>query len=508
LSSLAYRSHLIPTMWKIFALGWLLQISAAHDQSSCNQTRGLGLLQRQSVIVHGVPGSEGSGAVDDTEREGPLELSQEGTSKMSEEEVRKLATESSEDGDKPGKFELRPLRYVQNLWSPFKIQSCQSLQDASGKKLSTKVRKGLAALKKTKCIQVYGLLIAGTQKASSNFMRYFANIAAHLQDPDCDGKVDEQKVSKILNKFENDNAPWLNFGHDQTSEEDASHQTPGMGFSGQVWKASDEPSNGPMIALEEMFHLVHTMAWAKVYPKVLEAKTWVKEFPNDKQSLACLCMREAQCKWYQHPENKGCTSLDGKFCKNPGLAGDKAVEGTFPGTCHEAKDGSSCSYPACDCVEFVHKVYTTWIGNRFNGYSRMGAKLKALQAQGLNQRQAMEKLLSQSAKCSALLVQMKSDALKLPKKHVNETYTCGLSGVPPQPAPGSSPQPAPGSSPTQPAPGPSPPTQPAPGPSPHPGGHGPPDDHGPDDHGPPGDHGPDDHGPPGDHGDHGDPGYH
>merc|ERR1740129_2480966 len=55
----------------------------------------------------------------------------------------------------------------------------------------------------------------------------------------------------------------------------------------------------------------------------------------------------------------------------------------------------------------------------------MGPKIKNLKAQGLNQRQAVEKLLSQSAKCSDLLTHMKSAAFKLPKKHIEETYTCG-----------------------------------------------------------------------------------
>merc|ERR1712176_1020923 len=75
------------------------------------------------------------------------------------------------------------------------------------------------------------------------------------------------------------------------------------------------------------------------------------------------------------------------------------------------------------------------------GYERMGPKIKEAKAKGLNQREAIEELLGKSSKCSELLVKMKSNELKLPKKHIVETYTCGGSDGP-APAPPPSPSPA------------------------------------------------------------------
>jgi len=204
----------------------------------------------------------------------------------------------------------------------------------------------------------------------------------------------------------------MNYGTDSKSEEGG-----GLSYSSQVWKA---PANSekPPICLEEAFHMVHQKAWAEVYPDAFGYKQW----GNNKQSVACRCMREAQCTWYQHPENGGCTDIKGKKCYNKEVK-DVFKNSTIPGTCATAIHG--CSNPSCDCMEFFHKVETTWLGNKFIGYERMGAKLTELKGQGLTQRAAVEKLLSQSNHCSRLLGHMKDPKMALPKMHIKETYQCG-----------------------------------------------------------------------------------
>jgi hypothetical protein len=359
-----------------------IRINAESAQASCpeEQSKGLSMLQQKAVLSKTANMKE---KADDESRNGAE------------------AEDKHDKGDK--KYNYRPLKYSPNLQSPFKIQSCQNLRDANGKQLSSKVRSGLAQANKVKRIDVFGLLIAGTQKGSSNFMRYFANIAAHLLDMDCDGKPDDQNVADAINKFAREDAPWLNMGHDGSSEAEYP-MVGGCEYSGQVWKAGSKTRWVPVIVLEEMFHLIHQEGWAKVYPKIVGYKECVKPFPNDKQSLACLCMREAQCKWYQHPENSGRASLDGKFCPNSDIAGDGPADGTFPGTCHSANISRvGCNDPSCDCIEFFHKVHTSWLGNRFSGYERMGPEIEAMKGKGLNQRQAVEQLLSRSAKCSDLV---------------------------------------------------------------------------------------------------------
>lgn len=260
-------------------------------------------------------------------------------------------------------------------------------------------------------MSVFGALIAGTDGADSNAMRYSANIIAQLLDQDCDGKVDDPSIADKLDKFKNPSAGWMNYGTDAASEESADDAG---SFSSQVWKA-DTDSEKPQIALEEAFHMVHQTAWSKVYSKTFGYKEW----GHDEQSVACRCMREAQCKWYQHPENGGCTDINGGKCFNLEIK-DVFKSGTTPGTC--ASGG--CSDPTCDCLEFFHKVETTWIGNQFSGYDRMERKLEEHKKDGLTQREVVEKLLRQSEQCSLLLEHMKDPKINLPKQHITETYHC------------------------------------------------------------------------------------
>lgn len=305
------------------------------------------------------------------------------------------------------------MQWIPNLSSPFQIQPCAQIKNANGDLLPAEFRQTLATEKKTQCIQVFGALVAGTAGANANAMKYSANIIAQLLDPNCDGTVDDPKVAAKLDKFKNPDAGWINYGTDSASEESTSAGS----FSSQVWKA-EENSGIPAVALEEAFHMVHQKAWAEVYPDAFGYKNW----GHNKQSVACHCMREAQCIWYQHPENGGCIDINGNKCYNSAVK-DVFKSGTIPGTCASSDHG--CSDPSCDCMEFFHKIETTWLGNKFNGYERMGPKLQELQGQGLTQRAAVEKLLSQSTQCSNLLQKMKDSKIALPKMHIKETYQCG-----------------------------------------------------------------------------------
>lgn len=303
------------------------------------------------------------------------------------------------------------MQWIPNLSSSFYTQPCAQIKNANGDLLPASLRQTLASEQKTKCIQVFGALIAGTAGADSNAMKYSANIIAQLLDPNGDGTVDDPNVADKLDMFKNPHTGWINYGTDAASEK----STLDGSFSSQVWKAW-ENSGKPSIALEEAFHMVHQTAWAEVYPDAFGYKQW----GNNKQSVACRCMREAQCTWYQHPENGGCTDINGKKCYSTEVQ-DVFKSGTIPGTCGTG----TCSDPSCDCLEFFHKVETTWLGNKFSGYDRMGAKLQDLKGQGLNQRAAVEKLLSQSNQCSRLLQLMKDPTIALPKMHIKETYQAG-----------------------------------------------------------------------------------
>jgi hypothetical protein len=116
-------------------------------------------------------------------------------------------------------------------------------------------------------------------------MKLGANIVAQLLDPNCDGQVDDPNVATKLSRFTNAHAPWFNFGTDHASEDSTMQPS----ASSQAWKAGAETSIIPGIVLEEAFHMVHQFGWAVVYPDAIGFKQW----GNDKQSVACRCMRDA-----------------------------------------------------------------------------------------------------------------------------------------------------------------------------------------------------------------------
>merc|ERR1719499_1264365 len=79
--------------------------------------------------------------------------------------------------------------------------------------------------------------------------------------------------------------------------------------------------------------MVHQRGWAMVdHDTFGEGGSW-----EEATSSLCMCMREAQCTWYQHPENYGCTDIHGQRCINE-FWGNSEVpktipDATIPGTC-------------------------------------------------------------------------------------------------------------------------------------------------------------------------------
>lgn len=332
---------------------------------------------------------------------------------------------------KPSEWNYKPLVWHAGIRSSFPIQECQGILSDEWKELPHNAKNAMAAQKKIYCIQVFGVLIAGSQDADQAAMRYSANIIAQLLDVDCDGKPDNNVVLDALNMWKlNDDghaeAAWIN--HGVSAEDEMVHPMHDLGGSvgSQIWKAAhfyvdpnveiDRNSLKPGIALEEAFHMIHQKGWAKAYPEVFGYELW----GSAQQSTACECMREAQCNWYQHPENGGCLDKQGVMCQNPNFFDWYFPSGTLPGTCGQG----TCSEPDCDCVEFVHKVYTAWLGNMFVGYERMGMAIEEKKNGGLTQREAIEALLLETPYCQQFLKNLKDPELKVPKHHITETYQC------------------------------------------------------------------------------------
>lgn len=124
---------------------------------------------------------------------------------------------------------------------------------------------------------------------------------------------------------------------------------------------------------------------------------------------------EAQCRWWVHPENVGCSNDDGDACTCSGVAAVKAhckptscdsecQTWKEPGKCF-TKTG--CSGAECDANEFFHKVYFDHIGeNLYLGYDKKNTNVT--------------QKMNETAACKEVLQAMNNASYKLPKKKFNE----------------------------------------------------------------------------------------
>jgi hypothetical protein len=270
--------------------------------------------------------------------------------------------------------------------SPFTVEDCASIPNLSSGK-----RAALAENSITKCINVYRVLIAGHSGSSAcgaeNNMLFMANLLAEMLDVDMEGTPTDPKVVQPLQNFGNISAaPFLLAGCSEEEEhKQANSSILGYSYSSQAWKAAAiNPYYIPHLLLEEIFHMVHQHAWAKVYAPF--ADTWSSDLGK--------CVEAAQCEWYLHPENVGCTSQGGQRCgaslvpvrhgntgkceclpsNDPCREGNLCLEDSTcscaqfdvdfkePGRCYEVPARVSCAGEACELPEFLHKALLAYIG--------------------------------------------------------------------------------------------------------------------------------------------------
>merc|ERR1719356_1483591 len=205
--------------------------------------------------------------------------------------------------------------------SHFVIEKCAFIADLVSAK-----RTALAHHDYTECINVFGALIAGHSEVSScgadTDMIYAANILAETLDTNGDGSPDDAAVVDQIRSFGTTQPKAIlvvgcNRVHEELeSNQFDSHFEYAMSSQGHKHGESGHTHSGDdtgghfdirIILVEETFHWVHHWAWSRVYTP----------FSLAGDSALGRCNGGAQCAWWMHPENSGCSSLSGVKCSNP-----------------------------------------------------------------------------------------------------------------------------------------------------------------------------------------------
>lgn len=191
----------------------------------------------------------------------------------------------------------------------------------------------------------FGVLVAGTSTFDDKLLQYGANVIANILDQDSDGEVDDPSVVDALTyKGKDSGGSLLVCGSTQAEERRGDslggHNGPfDYAFSCQTWKGYIV-TDIQGIMMEEAFHMVHQMGYAKIYPN----KLGMEDFTS---SIVGREMARLQCvkPGWIHPENN-CPD------DSPREPGDPAPS-PLPGT---------CNYPSCDIAEFYKMALFLAIG--------------------------------------------------------------------------------------------------------------------------------------------------
>jgi len=262
--------------------------------------------------------------------------------------------------------------------SRFRVELCSQIAGLSGRKRSVLTAWDAQA----RCVNAFGLLVAAKAdcKCDSN-MLLAANYFAQNVDTDGDGTIDlVADLAKHVSSFDgtDNKKPVILCGKDSASEvitSDAAEQylgptLPSQAHKGRAASKSEAQSDEAIrsILKEEVFHATQQFLWARAYPA---------EFGYDPGfgatawgSVMCRSLKQAQCVWWQHPENVGCRDMAGTQCTSAAATTlcTSAPVAETTGTCAEYNvrgqcypNPVTCAGPSCDCIEFYHKLHMCFI---------------------------------------------------------------------------------------------------------------------------------------------------
>jgi len=238
---------------------------------------------------------------------------------------------NKQDGDKA----LTDLSEIPQL----KIYSC----DDDSLMISMDAKNALMEAGMTQCMMPFGVLVSADQNMPRSYLEMAGKILAEMLDQNLDGVMDDSSLFPYVSNWR---SGWLAMptDHDQWETQQLPHLYNKLGYdiiipSWWMGTAASEPTEHSVaVMVEEITHFLTQFGYSPRYPDQFGVENW--------SSIIAQETLNAQCEWWQHPEND---------CPN-----------------NPAQSNGDCSDPNCDVVEFYQQVLILragmqpgWLGINF-----------------------------------------------------------------------------------------------------------------------------------------------
>ena len=206
---------------------------------------------------------------------------------------------------------------------PLKVYSC----DSDSIIISLDAKNALMEVGMTQCMMPFGVLLSADENMPRSYLEMSGKILAELLDQDLDGSLDDSSLFTFVSNWE---VGWLAMptDHEKWETEQLPNLIDKLGYdiiipSWWMNSTSQEPNEHSIaVMVEEIAHFLTQFGYGPRYPNEFGVENW--------SSIIARETFNAQCDWWQHPEND---------CPN-----------------NPAQYGGDCSHPNCDVVEFYHQV--------------------------------------------------------------------------------------------------------------------------------------------------------
>ena len=206
---------------------------------------------------------------------------------------------------------------------PLKVYSC----DSDSIIISLDAKNALMEVGMTQCMMPFGVLLSADENMPRSYLEMSGKILAELLDQDLDGSIDDSSLFAFVSNWE---FGWLAMptDHEKWETEQLPNLINELGYdiiipSWWMNTTPQEPNEHSIaVMVEEITHFLTQFGYGPRYPNEFGVENW--------SSIIAQEAFNAQCDWWQHPEND---------CPNS-----------------PAQYSGDCSHPNCDVVEFYHQV--------------------------------------------------------------------------------------------------------------------------------------------------------
>ena len=206
---------------------------------------------------------------------------------------------------------------------PLKVFSC----DNDSLSISLSAKNALIEAGMTQCMMPFGVLLSADGDMPKSYLEMAGKILAEMLDQNLDGFIDD---SLLFEHVSNWKKGWLAMptNHNQWETQQLPILENELGYDIIIpswWMGSINPEptdHSISVMVEEITHFLTQFGYGPCYPDKFGVENW--------SSIIAQETMNAQCEWWQHPEND----------------------------CPESPahvDGD-CSHPNCDVVEFYQQV--------------------------------------------------------------------------------------------------------------------------------------------------------